>query len=80
MFTPGGWRSGPDGSVVSDQRVEDQMQSHTVCTGATPGNQALIRCAPDMYDILVDARRWMGPCRLAERIDAIITRAIGIGA
>ena len=66
MFSPGNWKNGkvPD-SVVTDQPfrgvddigARDYYGGYLICESATPGNQALIRCAPDMYELRLEIKQ-----------------------
>lgn len=61
MFTPGPWRIGNGGSVVTDHSMgPDDTNDGTrafyggnvICETVTPSNAALIAMAPEMYEFL----------------------------
>ncbi len=84
MFTPGPWRIGKHGSVVTDHRVGPATDDVTkdyggyvICETVTPSNAALIVAAPYMYELL---RRIVQDPELYWDLDAqrILTMADGI--
>lgn len=66
MFTPGPWRAGRDGAVIADNRAglvpaqayeRAYFGGEIVCRDTSAPNQALVRCAPDMYEFLDEIRQ-----------------------
>ena len=78
MFTPGPWRIGKYGSVVTDHLVgpaDDETArhygGHVICETVTPSNAALIAMAPELYEFVA---AWLRG-RLSDDYDPLIERA-----
>lgn len=90
-FTPGPWRLGRVGSVVSDSPVEGMGGSdaieyyggHCVCESVVEPNAHLIAAAPDLYDalrsLLLSLNDVLSPdfSRALENSHAVLAKARG---
>jgi len=71
QYTPGPWRMGRHGAIVSDTPVPeisgsdetDYYGGHLICESVTNWNARLIACAPDLVAALKDCIERMERCR-----------------
>lgn len=85
-YTPGPWRVGIHGAVVSDTTKnlyilgsygEDDFSyygGYLICESVARGNAALLSLAPEMFELLSEYARRL-PGREAGRIEELLERA-----
>lgn len=93
MFTPGPWRVGKRGAVVTAVVTDQQVYAtpappsvrtyyggEVICETVTGGNAALIRCAPDMHDLLLKIQQQQYDLTRSDRaeVNRLLARAAGI--
>lgn len=68
----GGWVEAGDGDPIA--MINDNGLSNSTFKEDVP-NAHLIATAPDLYEALLELRKWMGPCGIDHEIDAAMSAA-----
>lgn len=91
MFSPGPWRVGKNGSVVTDSVVGlgscdaetlEHYGGNVICETVTPSNAALIAVAPELLELLICWKELISDydVTLQAQVQSLIHRAHGFGA
>lgn len=86
MHTPGPWRAGRYGSVVTDQYVgldvtpsiQHYYGGNPICESANAHNQQLIQCAPELLEFVSEFLTTYPEHPWAEWASRLIARAAGM--